>query len=171
MFAKYLCEIGETHLHIHTIHTGQAKPVSTPPYRQTPKVRAELERQLEEMKKHGIIEESTSPWHCPAVMVKKPNNEWWFCVVYRKLNTVTETMSFPIPHMSDKFDTLAESKAEIFSRLDLRSGFWQVGLDKATKMKSGFIRQSGVYEFNRLAFGMVNAPIRFQSLMTKVLKI
>ena len=91
-------------------------------------------------------------------------------MVYRKLNVVTETMSFPIPHMSDEFDTLAESKAEIFFRLDLRSGFWQVGLDKATKMKSGFIRQSGVYEFNRLAFGMVNAPIRFQSLMTKVLK-
>ena len=51
MFANHLCEIGETHLHIHTIHTGQAKPVSTPPWRQTPKMRAELRRQLEEMKK------------------------------------------------------------------------------------------------------------------------
>ena len=136
MFAKDMSEIGETNLHTHTIHTGDAKPVSTPPYRQTPKMRAELEKQLEEMERHGIIEENTSPWHSPRVMVKKPNNEWRFCVDYRKLNAVTETMSFPIPHMSDVFDTLAESKAEIFSTLDLRSGFWQVPLDKATKMKS-----------------------------------
>ena len=170
MFAKDMSEIGETNLHTHTIHTGDAKPVSTPPYRQTPKMRAELEKQLEEMERHGIIEESTSPWHSPVVMVRKPNNEWRFCVDYRKLNAVTETMSFPIPHMSDVFDTLAESKAEIFSTLDLRSGFWQVPLDKATKMKGAFITHNGVYEFNRLAFGMVNAPMTFQSLMTKVLK-
>ena len=170
MFAKDISEIGKTNLHTHTIYTGQAKPVSTPPYRQTPQMRAELDRQLEEMKRHGIIEESTSPWHSPVVMVKKPNNEWRFCVDYRKLNAVTEIMSFPIPHMSDVFDTLAESKAEVFSTLDLRSGFWQVPLDKSTKSKSAFITHSGVYEFNRLAFGMVNASMTFQSLMTKVLK-
>ena len=170
MFAKDISEIGKTNLHTHTIYTGQAKPVSTPPYRQTPHMRAELDRQLEEMKRHGIIEESTSPWHSPVVMVKKPNNEWRFCVDYRKLNAVTEIMSFPIPHMSDVFDTLAESKAEVFSTLDLRSGFWQVPLDKSTKNKSAFITHSGVYEFNRLAFGMVNASMTFQSLMTKVLK-
>ena len=84
------------------------------------------------MKKHGIIEESTSPWHCHVVMVKKPINERQFCVDYRKLNAVTETMSFPIPYMPHVFDTLAESQAEIFSMLDLHSGYWQVSLDKAT---------------------------------------
>ena len=89
---------------------------------------------------------------------------------YSKSNAVTETMPFCLPHMSDLFNTLAESKAEIFSTLDLRSGFWQVGLDKATKMKSGFITHSSVYEFNRLTFGMVNPPMKFQSLVTKVLK-
>ena len=133
-------------------------------------MRAELERQLEDMQKQGIIEESNSVWHSPVVMVKKPNNEWRFCVDYRKLNAVTEPMSFPIPHMSDVFDTLAQSKAEIFSTLDLRSGFWQVPLHKDTKHKSAFITHQGIFEFNRLSFGMVNAPMTFQSLMTKVLK-
>lgn len=68
-------------------------------------------------------------------MVCKPNNEWRFCEDYRKLNAVTELMSFPISQMADMFDTLAESKAEIFSTLDLRPGFWQVKLDKATKLQ------------------------------------
>ena len=170
IFAKDMSELGVTNLHSHTIHTGDAQPINSAPYRQTPKMRAELERQLEEMQKHGIIEESNSCWHSPVVMVRKPNNEWRFCVDYRKLNAVTELMSFPIPHMSDVFDTLAQSKAEVFSTLDLRSGFWQVPLDKATKAKSAFITHQGIFEFNRLSFGMVNAPMTFQSLMTKVLK-
>ena len=170
IFAKDMSELGVTNLHSHTIHTGDAQPVSAAPYRQTPRMRAELERQLEEMQRDGIIEESNSVWHSPVVMVKKPNNEWRFCVDYRKLNAVTELMSFPIPHMSDVFDTLAQSEAEVFSTLDLRSGFWQVPLDKATKHKSAFITHQGIFEFNRLSFGMVNAPMTFQSLMTKVLK-
>ena len=170
IFAKDMSELGVTNLHSHVIDTGDHAPVSSAPYRQTPKMRAELERQLDEMLKQGIIEESNSVWHSPVVMVKKPNNEWRFCVDYRKLNAVTELMSFPIPHMSDVFDTLAQSKAEIFSTLDLRSGFWQVPLDKSTKSKSAFITHQGIFEFNRLSFGMVNAPMTFQSLMTKVLK-
>ena len=172
IFAKDMSELGVTNLHSHTIHTGDAQPVSAAPYRQTPKMRAELEHQLEEMQRDGIIEESNSLWHSPVVMVKKPNNEWRFCVDYRKLNAVTELMSFPIPHniMSDVFDTLAQSEAEVFSTLDLRSGFWQVPLDKATKHKSAFITHQGIFEFNRLSFGMVNTPMTFQSLMTKVLK-
>ena len=133
IFAKDMSELGETNLHSHTIHTGDAQPVSAAPYRQTPQMRAELERQLEEMQKQGIIEESNSVWHSPVVLIKKSNGEWRFCVDYRKLNAVTVPMSFPIPHMSDVFDTLAQSKAEISSTLDLRSGFWQVPLDKATK--------------------------------------
>ena len=72
--------------------------------------------------------------------------------------------------MSDVFVTLAQSKAEIFSTLDLRSGFWQVPLDKVTKHKSAFITHQEIFEFNRLSFGMNNAPLSFQSLMTKVLK-
>ena len=170
IFAKDISELGVTNLHTHTIHTGNAPPVSSAPYRQTPKMRTELERQLEDMKRHGIIEESNSVWHSPVVMVKKPNNEWRFCVDYRKLNAVTELMVFPIPHMTEVFDTLAESKAEIFSTLDLRSGFWQVPLDKTSKAKSAFITHQGIFEFNRLSFGMVNAPMSFQALMTKVLK-
>ena len=170
IFAKDMSELGVTNLHSHVIDTGDHAPVSSAPYRQTPKMRAELERQLDDMLKQGIIEESNSVWHSPVVMVKKPNNEWRFCVDYRKLNAVTELMSFPIPHMSDVFDTLAQSKAEIFSTLDLRSGFWQVPLDKSTKSKSAFITHQGIFEFNRLSFGMVNAPMTFQSLMTKVLK-
>ena len=59
----------------------------------------QLERQLEKMERHGIIEESTSPFHSPVVLVKKRNNEFRFCVDFRALNRITEPISFTIPHM------------------------------------------------------------------------
>ncbi|CAC5393320.1 Transposon Ty3-G Gag-Pol polyprotein,Transposon Ty3-I Gag-Pol polyprotein,Retrovirus-related Pol polyprotein from transposon 297,Retrovirus-related Pol polyprotein from transposon opus [Mytilus coruscus] len=170
IFAKDLSELGQTDMHYHPIYTDNSKPVSAAPYRQTPKMREELEKQLDEMEKYGIIEESQSPWHSPVVLVKKPNNSFRLCVDFRSLNRITEPVSFPILHMTDVFDTLADSQAEIFSTLDLKSGFWQVPLDPATKHKSAFITHKGVYEFNRLPFGMMNSPMTFQCLMTKVLK-
>ena len=171
VFAKDLSELGQTDMHYHTIHTGNSKPVSAAPYRQTPQMRNELERQLDEMERNKIIQESTSPWHSPVVLVrKKGKNEWRFCVDFRSLNKITEPLSFRIPSLSDVFDTLADSQTEIYSTLDLRSGFWQVPLDPATKHKSAFITHKGVYEFNRLAFGMMNSPMTFQCLMAKVLK-
>ena len=71
IFAKDMSELGETNLGSHTIHTGDAQPVSAASYRQTPQMRAELERQLEEMQKHGIIKESNSVRHSPVVLTKK----------------------------------------------------------------------------------------------------
>ncbi|CAC5388205.1 unnamed protein product [Mytilus coruscus] len=170
IFAKDLSELGHTNLHYHTIYTGDAKPISAAPYKQSPQMRRELDKQLDEMQRYNIIEESISPWHSPVVLVKKRNGSIRVCVDFRALNRITEPMSAVIPTMTDIFDTLADSKAEIFSSLDLTSGFWQVPLDPATKHKSAFITHKGVYEFNRLPFGMMNSPLTFQCLMTKVLK-
>ncbi|CAC5403419.1 Retrovirus-related Pol polyprotein from transposon gypsy,Retrovirus-related Pol polyprotein from transposon 297,Retrovirus-related Pol polyprotein from transposon 17.6 [Mytilus coruscus] len=170
IFAKDLSELGKTEMHYHIIHTKGDMVVSLAPYRQSPQMRAEIERQLDEMERHGIIEESTSPFHSPVVLVKKQNGAFRFCVDFRVLNKITEPLSFGIPHMSDILDTLADAKPELYSTIDLRSGFWQVPLDPATKYKSAFITHKGVYEFNRLAIGMMNSPMTFQCLMTKVLK-
>jgi hypothetical protein len=157
-------------MHYHTIHTKENKTVSSAPYRQTPHMCAELDKQLNEMERHGTIEESTSPFHSPVVLVKKKNNEYRFCVDFRALSHITEQMSFPITHIFDIFDMLTDTQAEIYSSIDLRSGFWQVPLDPSTKHKRAFITYKGVYKFNRLAFGMMNSPMTFQCLMTKVLK-
>ncbi|CAC5389753.1 unnamed protein product [Mytilus coruscus] len=73
IFAKDLSELGQTNLHCHTIYTGNAKPISAAPYRQSPQMRRELDKQLDEMQRYNIIEESTSPWHSPVILVKKRN--------------------------------------------------------------------------------------------------
>lgn len=79
-------------------------------------------------------------------------------------------MSFPLPHLESVFDAIGEAKAQYFSSVDLKSGFWQIPLDPSTQHKAAFITQNGVYEWTRLPFGLMNAPISFQTLMTSILR-
>ena len=83
--------------------TGNSTPVQCRPYRTSPKMKTEIERQLDEMLKYGIIEESVSNYSSSILMVKKKttldtkNPEFRLCVDYRGLNSRTETQKTPTP--------------------------------------------------------------------------
>lgn len=169
VFAMNLSELGKTTAQYHNIDTGDAPPQKQRFYRQSPEMRAETKRQIDEMMAHGIIEPSTSQWQSPVVLVKKKNGDWRFAVDYRKINSVTKPISFPLPRIEDVFDSIGEAKAVYFSVLDMASGFWQIPLSPETKHKTGFTTCHGNYQFSRLPFGLCNAPASYQSVMTSVL--
>ncbi|VDI33119.1 Hypothetical predicted protein, partial [Mytilus galloprovincialis] len=145
VFAKDITELGKTSYHYHRIDTGDAPPVQSMPYRQTPQMREETEKHIDIMLKNDIIEESNSPWSSPIVLVRKKESnmdakqEYRFAVDYRRLNKCTLRAKFSIPRIDDVFDTVANSKAVIYSVLDLMSGFFQTPLDPETKHKSAFV--------------------------------
>ncbi|CAC5365147.1 unnamed protein product [Mytilus coruscus] len=145
VFAKDITELGKTDYHYHRIDTGDVPPVQSMPYRQTPQMRKETEKHIDIMLKNDIIEESNSPWSSPIVLVRKKKNnndakqEFRFAVDYRRLNKCTLRAKFSIPRIDDVFDTVANSKAVIYSVLDLMSGFFQTPLDPETKHKSAFV--------------------------------
>ena len=59
---------------------------------------------------------------------------------------------------------------KVFSSLDLRSGYYHIGLTETVKPKSAFVLSSlGKYQFNRVPFGLAQAPAYFQKLINDVL--
>lgn len=74
-----------------------AKPVNIRPYRYTPEQKAEIEAQVREMLKAGLIVPSVSPFSSPVLLVKKKDKTWRFCVDFRHLNTITLKSTYPLP--------------------------------------------------------------------------
>ena len=66
---------------------------------------------------------------------------------------------------------MQNSKAtSTFQHLDLRAGYYHIGLSESAKPKTAFVVSGmGKYQFNRVPFGLAQAPAYFQRLINEVL--
>ena len=88
------------------------------------------------------------------------------CVGYKALNKVTVKNKYLVPLIQDLFDRLC--KASYFTKLDLRSGYWQVRIAKGDEPKTTCVSRYGSYEFLVMPFGLTNASATFCNLMNDV---
>ena len=124
----------------------------------------EVRQHLKEMLEAGAIRKSRSPYCSNVVLCRKSDGSLRFCIDLRKLNNRTIKDAYTLPRVNDSLDSLLGSK--YFTKLDLRSGYWQVEIKEEDKHKTAFtVGPLGFYECNRMAFGLTNAPATFQRLM------
>ncbi|WVZ93795.1 LOW QUALITY PROTEIN: hypothetical protein U9M48_039750 [Paspalum notatum var. saurae] len=143
-------------------------PISKRPYRMAPDGLKELKTQPQEQLDKGFIRPSSSPWGCPALFVeKKDQGRKRLYVDYRPLNAVTVKNKYPLPHIDILFDQLAV--ARVFSKIDLRSGYYQIKIRDEDIPKTTFSTRYGLYEYLVMSFGLTNAPAFFMYMMNSTM--
>ncbi|KAL4378458.1 hypothetical protein GQ457_02G023120 [Hibiscus cannabinus] len=145
---------------------ADSAPVSISPYRMAPKELKELKTQLQELLGRGFIRPSTSPWAAPVLFVKKNDESLRMCIDYRQLDKMTVKNKYPLPRIDDLFDQLRG--ATVFSKIDLRSGYYQLKVREQDVLKTAFRTRYGHYNFLVMPFGLTNAPAAFMDLMNRV---
>jgi hypothetical protein len=141
-------------------------PILIAPYRMSASELGELKKQLEELLEKQFIRPSVSPWGAPVLLVKKKGGRMRLCVGYRQLNKVTIKNRYPLPRIDYLMDQLVG--AEVFSKIDLRSGYHQIRVKADDISKTAFRMRYGHYEYSVMPFGVSNAPSIFMEYMNRI---
>jgi len=94
---------GLTNLGEHSITLTTEEPIHSRPYSLPHSMQKEVEKELDDMLKLGIIEPSTSSYSSQVVVVRKPDGSNRFCVDFRQLNKVTVFNPEPMPQPKQIF--------------------------------------------------------------------
>ncbi|CAI7900352.1 unnamed protein product [Closterium sp. NIES-54] len=127
-----------------------------------------MKKQIEYLLDRKLIRPSTSPYGAPVLFTPKPDGSLRMCIDYRALNKQTVKNKYPIPRIDDLLDQLRG--ATVFSKLDLRSGYWQIKMADNSIHKTAFRIRYGSYEYLVMPFGLYNAPTTFQAEMNHILR-
>ena len=130
-----------------------------------PKVKKGIDRIL----KDEVISPVTEPtdWCSGIVVVPKANDAVRICVDLTHLNKAVNREVHPMASVDESLSKLADSK--IFTKLDAKSGYWQIPLSKDSRKFTTFVTPFGRYQFNCLPFGINSAREIFQRTVSQIL--
>ncbi len=125
-----------------------------------------LRETLDTLLSKGFIKPSSSPFGANILFARKPDGSFRLCVDYRGLNAITKKNAAPLPNLQEMKDRLIGNC--IFTKMDLRDGFYNVLMDPSDQCKTAFRTRYGHFEWVVLPMGLCNSPATFQTLMNRV---
>ena len=132
-----------------------AQPPAKAPYRMSSMELEELRKQLKELVDVGYVKPSKAPYGAPMLFQRKHDGSLRLCIDYRALNKLIVKNKNHIPLIANLFDQLGD--ATWFTKLDLRSGYYQVRIVEEDEPKTTCVTWYGLYEFLMMPFGLTDA--------------
>jgi len=120
------------------------------------------------MEQSRKIRRSSSPIGGPILLVLKPDGTLRLCVDYRGLNKITMKNKYPLPLMNELRSRLG--KATVFTKLDLKNGYYLIRMAEGDEWKTAFKSRYGLYEYSVMPCGLCNAPSTFQGMINDVFR-
>ena len=165
--------VGWAHLFKATIDTpevdaGRVAPPASRNMRYSPGELEALKKEVDKLLKQRIIERSRSPYNALPLLIRKPDGSFRTVLDFRNLNAVVTRDSYPLPNIDHNLAKLG--KSSLFTTADLLSGFFQVELDDASKIKTAFGTPFGQFHFVRLPMGLTSAPGIFMRAVDSALR-
>ena len=144
------------------IDTGNASPVFSNARPLYGDKRKQIEAEIKKWESEGIITRVKDPveWASPIHSVKKSNGTWRVCGDFRRLNAVTVKDNYPLPTLASFNAKMAD--CTVFSKIDLRRAYHQIGVQEQDKKKTVINTTLGLFRFERMPFGLKNAGSQFQ---------
>ncbi|RUS91936.1 hypothetical protein EGW08_000338 [Elysia chlorotica] len=146
----------------HLTTDPEVKPVIMPNRRVPVAVKDRLKQELDRLTKLGVITPVTepTPWVSQIVVTHKKNGQLRICIDPKFLNKALLREHYSMPLLDDVLHELSESR--VFTKIDLRNGFWHVLLDTDSSLLTTFQTCYGRYRWLRLPFGLSVSPEIFQ---------
>ena len=133
-------------------------------------LREKVEKQLSMMEQQSIISPvQHSQWAAPIVPVPKSDGTVRICGDFKTtINQASVTETYPLPRVEDLFADLSGGK--LFTKLDMSNAYLQLPLSDESKQYVTINTHKGLFQFNRLPFGVSSAPAMFQRTMETLLR-
>lgn len=146
----------------------EARPKFWKPYNVPFALKKDVDDEIQRLLSSGILKSvNFSRWAAPIVAVKKPNGKVRICGDFKvTVNPQIEIDRYPIPRIEELFHKL--QGGQFFTKVDLSDAYLQVELSEESKKLMVINTHSGLFQYQRLPFGVASAPGIFQRLMEEV---
>ena len=173
IFARSKFDVGRVKDHEAHIQLSEYRYVAKKPYRCSLPDQEEIERQVGELLKAGLIEESSSPFAAPVSMAYKKNasgsrEKNRMVIDLRELNKLIVPEPQPFPRIDDITRKAGGCKWQ--SSFDINSAFWAIPIRARDRKKTGFVTMRGHYQWRVLPFGMKTSPAIFQRILSNIIR-